>query len=151
MCRYLIRIKGVGNNKNKGVGKGSELISQWMRIHPKEMKCSLLLFEYFVLSWGGGRARKSSFSLYTMNQPMKGIQHRNSNRVGTWRPELMQRPWRNATYWLLSTFLYPKLLQNTTKLSALNSFSIKNLQFPSTIFPKPHGQVCHGNTLLSWY
>ena len=30
----------------------------------------------------------------------EGGQDRNSNRAGTWRQELMQRPWRGADYWL---------------------------------------------------
>ena len=30
----------------------------------------------------------------------KGSQGRNSSRAGTWRQELMQRPWRGAAYWL---------------------------------------------------
>jgi hypothetical protein len=36
----------------------------------------------------------------------KGSQDRNSQRTGTWRQELMKRPWRNVTYWLA----YPGLL-----------------------------------------
>ena len=28
----------------------------------------------------------------------EGSQDRNSNRVGTWRQELMQRPWKDAAY-----------------------------------------------------
>jgi hypothetical protein len=32
----------------------------------------------------------------------KGSQDRNSHRAGTWRQELMQRPWREVTYWLAS-------------------------------------------------
>jgi hypothetical protein len=32
----------------------------------------------------------------------KGSQNRNSNNTGTWRQELMQRPWRGAAYWLAS-------------------------------------------------
>jgi hypothetical protein len=27
-------------------------------------------------------------------------QDRNLNRAGTWRQELMQKPWRDAAYWL---------------------------------------------------
>ena len=30
----------------------------------------------------------------------KGSQDINSHRVGTWRQELMHRPWRGAAYWL---------------------------------------------------
>ena len=31
---------------------------------------------------------------------IEGSQDRNSNRAGTWRQELMQRPWRGAAHWL---------------------------------------------------
>jgi len=37
-----------------------------------------------------------STSLFTNG----GSQDRNSHRAGTWRQELMQRPWRGAAYWL---------------------------------------------------
>ena len=30
----------------------------------------------------------------------EGSQDRNSNKAGTWRQELMQRPWKGAAYWL---------------------------------------------------
>jgi len=30
----------------------------------------------------------------------EGSQDRNSHRAGTWKQELMQRPWRGAAYWL---------------------------------------------------
>ena len=41
----------------------------------------------------------------------EGSEGRNSNRAGTWRQELMQRPWMSAAYWfdfhgLLSLFCY---------------------------------------------
>ena len=32
----------------------------------------------------------------------KGSQVRNSHRAGTWKQELMQRPWRDVAYWLAS-------------------------------------------------
>jgi hypothetical protein len=35
----------------------------------------------------------------------KGIQDRNSSRAETWRQELMQRPWRDAAYWIASAGL----------------------------------------------
>jgi hypothetical protein len=31
---------------------------------------------------------------------MEESQDRSSHRAGTWRQELMQRPWRGAAYWL---------------------------------------------------
>jgi hypothetical protein len=33
---------------------------------------------------------------------IKGRQDKNSNRAETWSQELMQRPWRDAPYWLYS-------------------------------------------------
>jgi hypothetical protein len=43
----------------------------------------------------------------------KGNQDRNSNRAGTWRRELMQRPWRDAAYWLDSPGLLSLLSYRT--------------------------------------
>jgi hypothetical protein len=31
---------------------------------------------------------------------IEGSQDRNSSRAGTWRQEMMQRPWKGAAYWL---------------------------------------------------
>ena len=33
---------------------------------------------------------------------IEGSQDGNSNRAGSWRQELMQRPWRSAAYWFAS-------------------------------------------------
>jgi hypothetical protein len=43
----------------------------------------------------------------------KGLQNRNSHRAGTWRQELMQRPWKSATYWLASPGLLSLLSYST--------------------------------------
>jgi hypothetical protein len=43
----------------------------------------------------------------------KGSQDWNSHRVGTWREELMQRPWSGAAYWIAS----PGLLSLLSLLS----------------------------------
>ena len=43
----------------------------------------------------------------------KGSQDRNSLRVRTWRQELMQRPWRDVTYWLASPGLFSLLYYRT--------------------------------------
>ena len=40
----------------------------------------------------------------------KGSLDRHSNRAGTWRQELMQRPWRRAAYWLVLHGLLSLLL-----------------------------------------
>jgi hypothetical protein len=47
---------------------------------------------------GGG---KSLFCLHFHTLFIaKGSQNMNSSKVGTWRQELMQRPWRGAAFWL---------------------------------------------------
>jgi len=33
---------------------------------------------------------------------IRGSQDQDSSKAGTWRQELMQRPWRDAPYWLAS-------------------------------------------------
>jgi hypothetical protein len=43
----------------------------------------------------------------------KGSQGRNTSRAGTWRQELMQRPWRGAAYWLASPGLLSLLSYRT--------------------------------------
>jgi hypothetical protein len=35
----------------------------------------------------------------------KASQDWNSHKAGTWRQELMQRPWRSAAYWIASPHL----------------------------------------------
>jgi hypothetical protein len=35
---------------------------------------------------------------------------RNSSRIETWRPELMQKPWRGAAYWHTSPWFAPHCL-----------------------------------------
>jgi hypothetical protein len=46
----------------------------------------------------------------------KGSQDRNSHRAGTWRQELMQRPWRDVTYWIASSGLLSLLSYRTPAL-----------------------------------
>jgi hypothetical protein len=46
---------------------------------------------------------------------------RNSERAGTWRQELMQKPWRDAAYWLVCASLLVQLLSYRTQDPAQNS------------------------------
>jgi hypothetical protein len=43
----------------------------------------------------------------------KGSQDWNSHRAGTWRQELLQRPWRGAAYWLAFPGLLSLLFYRT--------------------------------------
>jgi hypothetical protein len=43
----------------------------------------------------------------------KGSQDRITHRAGTWRQELMQRPWRDVPYWLASPGLLSLLSYRT--------------------------------------
>jgi hypothetical protein len=45
---------------------------------------------------------------------IKGIQGQNSSREGTWREELMQRPWRTAINWL-APYGFLSLLSHSTQ------------------------------------
>ena len=47
-----------------------------------------------------GEGRVNSVYKSTLLFITEGIQVKNSSRVGTWRQELMQRPWRGAACWL---------------------------------------------------
>jgi hypothetical protein len=53
-----------------------------------------------------GEERVYSAYTSTLLFIIKGSQDRNSHRAGTWRQELMQRPWRDAAYWLASLLSY---------------------------------------------
>jgi hypothetical protein len=43
----------------------------------------------------------------------KGSQNRNSHKAATWRQELVQRPWKDASYWLASPDLLSLLSYRT--------------------------------------
>jgi hypothetical protein len=49
-----------------------------------------------------GKERVYSPYTFTSLFIIKESQDRNSNRAGNWKQELMQRPFRDAGYWLAS-------------------------------------------------
>jgi hypothetical protein len=49
-----------------------------------------------------GEERVYSAYTFTLLFITIGSQDRNSHRVGTWRQKWMQKPWKNAAYWLAS-------------------------------------------------
>jgi hypothetical protein len=55
------------------------------------------------------------YSAYTSTSLFitKGSQDRNSHRAGTWRQEVMQRPWRDVSYCLASPGLLSLLSYRT--------------------------------------
>ena len=58
--------------------------------------------------------RKGLFNLHlTLLFITKGSQDRNSHKAGTWRQEWMQKPWRNAAYWLAPHGLFSLLPYRT--------------------------------------
>jgi hypothetical protein len=61
-----------------------------------------------------GEERVYSAYTSTLLFIIRGSQDWNSSRTGTWRQELMQRPWRDAAYWLASPGLL-SLLSYTTQ------------------------------------
>jgi hypothetical protein len=58
---------------------------------------------------------KRVYSAYTFTLLFftKGSQDWNSHRVGIWRQELMQRPWRSSAYWISSPGLLSLLYYRT--------------------------------------
>jgi hypothetical protein len=65
-----------------------------------------------------------------------GSQVRNSNRAGTWRQELMQRPWRGAAYWLAPHGLLSLLCYRTQDHQPRDTTTHIGLGPPSLITEK---------------
>jgi hypothetical protein len=58
-----------------------------------------------------GKERVYSVYTSTLLFIIEGNQGKNLNRAGTWKQELMQRPWRSSAFWLeISWFSQPDFL-----------------------------------------
>jgi hypothetical protein len=66
----------------------------------------LVLVRFLLLQWHTMTTNKLGtkefiwFILPSHCSFFEGSQDRNSNRKGTWRQKLMQKPWKGASYWL---------------------------------------------------
>ena len=71
----------------------SHIISPWFPL--SELGLLLLRWNTTIKeTWGGKSLAYISVFI------IKGSQDKNSSRAGSWRQELMQRPWRSVAYWL---------------------------------------------------
>jgi hypothetical protein len=60
-------------------------------------------------------------------------QDSNSHRAGTWRQELMQRPWRDVTYWLASSVLLNLLSSRTQDYQPRDGTTHNGMGLPTLI------------------
>jgi hypothetical protein len=67
---------------------------------------------------------------------IKGSQDRNSNKAGTWRQELMQRPWRGAAYWFAPHGLLNLLCYRTQDYHPRGTTTHNGLGPPLSIIKK---------------
>jgi hypothetical protein len=97
---------------------------------------------------------------------IEGNQNRNSNRAGTWRQELMYKPWRGVAYWLaildlFSLFSYktqddqPRngttfhglgplpLITNRESIFSYISWSLSSAEAPSSLMALAHVKLAH--------
>jgi hypothetical protein len=106
--------------------------------------------------WGlkasrGGCLAHASISLFII----KGSQVRNSIRPGTWRQELMRRPWRCAAYWLAPHGLLSLLSFRCQDHQPRNGTTHNGPVPPTSITKKiPYSQILrrhflNGGSLLS--
>jgi hypothetical protein len=63
----------------------------------------------------------------------KRSQDRNSSRAETWRQELMQRPWRDAVYWLAHNDLISLLSYRTQNHQPIDGNTHNGLGPPTSI------------------
>ena len=68
--------------------------------------------------------------------PLLKVQDRNSSRDGTWRKELMQRPWRGAAYWLASHGLLGLISYRTRNHQLRDGPTHDGLDSPQSITKK---------------
>jgi hypothetical protein len=75
------------------------------------------------------------YSVYTSTLLFitKESQGRNSYRAGTWRQELMQRPWRDVLYWLASPGLLSLLSYRTQDYHPRDGTTHNGLGLPPLI------------------
>jgi hypothetical protein len=76
-------------------------------------------------------------------------QDRKSNRAGTWRQELMQRPWRGAAYWLAPHLLLNLLSYRTQDHLPRSGPTHNHTPHRSLVKKMPYSQIL-GRHFLNW-
>lgn len=77
-------------------------VGRWLGV------CSSLLPTAMTKPMSKSTVERGRFiSIYSLQSIMKGTPSKEELRLGTWRQELQQKPWKNTAYWLAHfSFLY---------------------------------------------
>jgi hypothetical protein len=102
----------VGGTIGKGLGDVA-LVKEGMSVGVDVLVRVCIPAQNIMTKKQVGEERVYSAYISTLLFTTKATQDRNSHRARTWRQGLMQRPWRDVTYWLASPGLLSLLSYRT--------------------------------------